>query len=107
MKIVINRCFGGFSISKEAVEYMAINGHEQAKSVLLTEKSLERDGSAGYSWPYFQNQFDRQDNILIQAVETLKEKANGPNSKLKVVEIEISYDIIDRDGMETVQIYGI
>lgn len=34
MKIVINVCFGGFSISKEAAEYMAAHGSDVAKAEL-------------------------------------------------------------------------
>lgn len=34
MKVVINSCFGGFSISKKAAEFMAELGNEQAKSEL-------------------------------------------------------------------------
>lgn len=31
MKVVINKCYGGFSLSREAVEHMAAAGHEWAK----------------------------------------------------------------------------
>lgn len=34
MKIVVNKCFGGFSISKECAEYMASLGDKQAQSEL-------------------------------------------------------------------------
>jgi len=34
MKVVVNRCFGGFSISIEAAEFMAKRGNKQAQAEL-------------------------------------------------------------------------
>ena len=44
MKIVINRCFGGFSISKEAAEFMAARGNKRAQAE-LDESAVVVSGS--------------------------------------------------------------
>ena len=84
MKVVINKCFGGFSLSKKAVEFLG----------------LEWDGY-GY---YFDNPEDRSDPELIKCVEQLGDKANGPHANLKIVEIpdDIEYVIEEYDGNEWV-----
>ena len=46
MKIVINRCYGGFSISRKAAEFMAARGNERAR--LELEQSVERFYGYGY-----------------------------------------------------------
>ena len=43
MKIVINKCFGGFSISKKCAEYMSELGSEQAKAELEEYNRLQND----------------------------------------------------------------
>ena len=58
-KVVINCCFGGYSLSKEAYEFL------------------------GLEWDEFGFEFedDRTNPKLVECVETLKEKANGGNDK--------------------------
>jgi hypothetical protein len=84
-KVVINRCFGGFSISQEAVNRLA-----KLKGVLpedIDSYDLERD-----------------DPLLVQVVEELKEKANGSCAYLNIVEIpdEVEFIIEEYDGSEHV-----
>lgn len=45
---------------------------------------------------------DREDKLLIQVIEELKEEANGYCAKLKIVEIpdDVQYEIEDYDGLE-------
>lgn len=83
MKIVINTCFGGFSLSKEAYKFLG-----------LEWKEGETSGSA------FDN--DRTNLELIECVEQLGKEANGRSADLKVVEIpdDIEYSIEDYDGSE-------
>ena len=91
MKIVINKCFGGFSISKKCAKYMASKGH------LKAQVDLKEETFYGYN-------YDRTDSMLIEAVESLGKKANGSFAHLKVIEIpdDIDYDIEDYDGMESI-----
>lgn len=82
MKVVINKCYGGFGLSNEAFNYMG----------------LDPETTDVYEIP-------RNDSKLVEAVETLGEKANGPYAELKVVEIpdDVEYYIHNYDGMESIQ----
>ena len=101
MKLVINTCWGGFSISREAAEHMAANGSELAKKELAESPDRKWygygfiDGSEGYQ---------RHDPLLIAAVEALGEKAWGTHAELRVVEIPdgVEYFIEEYDGKEWV-----
>lgn len=88
MKIVINDCFGGFGLSKEAYDFMNIE----------CERFM---GLTYYSQTY---EPSRDDPKLVECVETLGKKASGRFANLKVVEIPdgIEWEIEDYDGMETV-----
>lgn len=104
MKIVINKCFGGFGLSKKAVEFMAEMGSDQARAELL--ESMEDNSNNcyyGYS-EKFNHEYDRTDPILVEAVEVLKDKANGSFAKLKVIEIPegVNWEITDFNGIEVV-----
>ena len=66
MKIVINDCYGGFGLSKEAEEL-----YVQKKNI---------------SGP-LRGDILRNDSVLVEVVETLGDKASGIYSKIKVVEI--------------------
>ena len=80
MKVVINRCFGGFGLSDEAIAAL--------------------DGWA----PHYSDDNNRADERLVRVVETLGEKANGPFAKLKIVDVPDGsrWEIEDYDGMEKV-----
>jgi len=82
MKIVINRCYGGYGLSKEAYKFLG----------------LEWD-SYGYAFDD-----DRTNTKLIECVEQLKEKANGSFAKLQIARIpdNIKWEINEYDGMECV-----
>lgn len=102
MKVVINRCYGGFSISKEAAQLMASMGCRQAQA------ELDRSDDFWYGYGYakgFDNGYSRIDEHLIYAVETLGVKANGCSAELVVVEIPdgIKWYIQDYDGMESIE----
>lgn len=85
MKIVINKCFGGFSLSKKAYE----------------ELGLPWDGY-GYGYIDGRDGFDRSDPNLIRVVEKLGEKADGKFAELEIVEIPDGTDwvIEEYDGRE-------
>lgn len=86
MKIVINACYGGFSVSHAAMEHM---GKEP-------DPGLFRD-SCGRDIP-------RDDPLLIAAVEALGSAANGACAELKIVEIPdgVEWCIEEYDGIEWV-----
>lgn len=79
MKVVINKCYGGFSLSREGMEFLG----------------LEWDG-------YGQYYDDRHNPKLVECVETLGDKANGRCADLQVVEIpdNVDYKIEEYNGIE-------
>lgn len=81
MKIVVNRCYGGFGLSEEAFKFLGLKweGYEYAD-------------------------IERTDPKLVECVETLGDKANGSYAKLEVIEIPdgTEYEIDDYDGIETI-----
>lgn len=83
MKVVINRCYGGFGLSEKAYEYLG----------------LEWDGF-GYEYCYG----DRSDKKLVECVQTLGSEANGRCAKLKIVNIpdDVEWEIENYDGMESI-----
>lgn len=97
---VVNKCYGGFGVSKKAVEYMAEKGDPEAQILL---KRIN-DGKCGTYRSF--NKWDRDNLLLVDAVRTLGEEADGECSKLKIVEMEIQIKIKDYDGMETAEITG-
>ena len=100
MKVVINGCFGGFSISKRAAEFMAARGNVTAKA------ELAEDGEFyGYGYSGGNDGYDRTDPDLVAAVEELGVSASGSCAELRVVAIPdgIEWEISDYDGLESVE----
>ena len=92
MKVVINKCYGGFGISQECLKlYNKLSGKNEKYDFGL----------------------ERHDPNLIKAIEELGiEKARDGLAKLKIVEIPDGkeYDIEEYDGFEhiheKVEIWG-
>jgi hypothetical protein len=83
MKIVINACYGGFSLSKEALALF----NERAGTVITHERDIGRNNP-----------------ILVEIVEQLGESADGRYAELKVVDIpdDVQWHIDEYDGWETI-----
>lgn len=84
-KVVLNKCYGGFGLSKEAYEYM------------------------GLEWDKYGFKFDndRENPKLIECVEALGEKANGSYANLFVDEYDdenFTYWIDEYDGVESLML---
>ena len=108
--IVINKCYGGWGLSHEAVMAYA-----KLKGISLFTEDTEgpyrtyyrhplEDGlgdRADYFDPY---NIPRDDPALLIVVGTLGKAANGPCAELKIVEIPdyVLWHIEDYDGMEHV-----
>jgi hypothetical protein len=81
MKIVYNNCFGGFSLSEDAISLLE---------------------SKGYVGGYYK-EIERHNPLLVEVVEELGELCNGMFSELKIHETEEDkYFIFEYDGLETV-----
>ena len=124
MKLVINKCFGGFGLSADACELLIKLGvprapydehnhgrciedmdHPESTNFGMTGERLEshKRFCGRYSHRYFTDH--RNDPDLVQVVETLGVEANGPHARLAVVEIpdSVDWEIDEYDGRETVR----
>jgi hypothetical protein len=82
MKVVINKCYGGFSLSKAGMEFMGL-------------------GWDGYG---FCSDIPRNDPKLVECVEQLGTDAGGKFAKLCIDEIpdNTQFSIQEYDGFEHV-----
>ena len=100
-KIVINECFGGFGLSDEAIRLILTK-----KNIPFEERPSEYGDimfcePGGKDWSLYNlcYNMDRSDPILVEVVEHLGDKANGPYAKLVVEEIpKGTFYIIDEYG---------
>lgn len=119
-KVVINRCFGGFGLSKAAVmRYAELKGftlyHEKSsicdhyyrvpvKEYHNIEQQVKDSGDYSLiDGLYFsEREIERDDPLLVQVVEELGKKSWGWAAELTVVEIpeDVDWHIVDYDGRE-------
>ena len=93
MKVVINKCFGGFGLSKQAQEQFA-----KCKNIDLGEYYE----NAGRYENIVDYDIARDDVDLVNIVETLGKDASSWCSQLVVIEIPDGVDwyVEDYDGLE-------
>lgn len=125
-KIILNKCYGGFDLSKKAYELYA---KKKGLELYAYINCLENEGKYKYSdgnlfEKYFTKDFGnnveiseedyekyvlylretaREDKTLIEVVEELGKEASGMCGELKIVKIpDNAFFIIDSyDGLET------
>jgi hypothetical protein len=131
-KVVYNACYGGFGLSKEAVQrYWEIKGQQVwiedalwgftvwlvPPEERLEQKSgekftaMSRDERVAYNEAYsaqswYYGDVVRHDPALVQVVEELGDKANGMCAKLRIDEVSGPYRIDEYDGFESVETPG-
>mgnify|MGYP001590691318 CR=1 FL=1 len=119
MKVVINRCYGGFGLSHKALlrygeiagisltwkaRYTRIGENQEIEpeNAFLTSyyRGKEQTGQNGF----FCSDLKRDDPALVQVVEEMGKEANGPFAQLAVVETpdDIQWEIEEYDGIEWV-----
>lgn len=112
MKIAINKCYGGFSLSNEAgIELRKLDVNVTLKGekysdgncmniindLYLNNENFGIKDNNYHKW--------RSDKRLIQVIEKLGvEKASGEYSKIRIIDIpnDIEWDIDEYDGIETI-----
>lgn len=84
-KLVINRCFGGFSLSDQAWAEWCRRKGWNSDDENLHDRMIERDCP-----------------ILVEIVEEMGERANGDFADLKIVEIpaDVFWELGEYDGQE-------
>lgn len=128
-KVVYNACYGGFGLSKEAVqryweikdqqvwiedEQWGFNVYLVPPKERLKPKSTEeifalsQDDRIAYNKAYSaQTWYDRDvvrhDPVLVQVIEELGDKASAQFAKLRIHEISGPYRIDEYDGFESVE----
>ena len=132
MKVVVNRCYGGFGLSDKAVEmvmerkglncfryrqtkYRYRDGVEEytrceafSGSDILTHYLTVDLGEKTNKLPneiyWYYGNLERDDIDLVAVVEELGGEANGKFSELEVVEIpnSVKWEIDNYDGIETI-----
>ena len=106
MKIVINKCYGGFGLSEEAVLLYAKKKGlnlivERDKGLKINHYYLNEKKDGNY---FCERNIQRNDPVLIEVINELGEKADGTYSQLKIVEIpdDVEWIIEEYDGKEWV-----
>jgi hypothetical protein len=106
MKIVINKCYGGFGLSDKAIDRLEELGYEAPEGC----RTIERDRvpeEYGYEFEKYWGLSDipRDHPLLVQVVEELGSKADRRFAELKVVEIPEGVDWVveEYDGTEWIR----
>jgi hypothetical protein len=102
MRIVVNHCYGGFSVSHEA--YLRLR--ELGSKVALKERDGKDGKPRGGYMEAFCYDIERTDPLLLQVMDELgSDQASGALAELEVVEIPdgVDWEIDDYDGMESVE----
>lgn len=101
-KVVYNNCFGGFSLSKKAGEWLLEHNIEEPyKSAIEDDIQKINDPESIITSVY--SEIPRHHPLLVQCVEELGKAANGECAKLVIKEIYSNiYKIDEYDGNETI-----
>lgn len=130
MKIAINACFGGFSLSEAAVRayaqkkglpiypelgkfglmtYWVVPENQRVKEAPGGFMSMSIDERKKYNETYraqtiYDRDIPRDDADLIAVIEEMGEAANGEHARLRVIEIpdDVQWQIDDYDGNESI-----
>lgn len=131
MKVILNKCYGGFGISTAGYRLYAkkigmplfVYKNDYSNNTLVhvdgetddthldyftvdLGESISRSDIPSDVWSnnyLYLNLEYRDDPVLVEVVEELGEKANGRFASLTVVDIpdDMSYEVTDYDGIET------
>lgn len=113
MKIVINKCFGGFGLSDAVHEKLIELGVPHYKTwkeipegdAPYVVDSDRPDATFGSYYSNFRDYEKRNHPLLIQAIEVIGiDKASASLANLKVVDVpdDVQWEIDDYDGIESV-----
>jgi len=119
MRVAINKCYGGFSLSPRAVKRLAelrglpcyffsvgdavhkpITMEEAEKAFVWFACSVPDTLASREATDIDIRPENRSDPLLLQVIDELGEAANGPYAKIAIVEIpdNVEYEIKDYEG---------
>lgn len=115
-KIVYNDCYGGYTLSDNAIDWLSEHGSESTKNFIAQKRieAKEKDDFSSASQDSIDNAkfyvmdavrsfLKRHDPDLAAVVEALGKEVNGTFSELAIAEIdEDKYFIDEYDGREAV-----
>jgi len=125
MKVVINKRYGGYGLSHEAImmlaelkgiklfpikdEYHTLQYWKKEHTPLTTKEFMKLSESEKTAYLEMKAEYQfkpmyvpRHDSDLIKVVETMGEAANGEYAHLVIVNADEDYDIDEYDGMEKI-----
>lgn len=129
MKVILNKCYGGFGVSQKGYELYAkkknldLYMYKRSNDDFMMFERIQKDESVflkhyftvdmGESFSIhsmenwngitlYLDERHRTDSVLIEVVEELGEEANDEFADLQIVEIpdDLKYEVIDHDGIE-------
>jgi hypothetical protein len=101
-KIAINKCFGGFGLSRKAF----LRLRELKQEAAINEPDIGdfyNDGSGPRKSDFsFCDNIKRDDPLLIQVIKEIGDRINGKCASIKVVEIpdNVEWEIMEYGGRE-------
>ena len=99
-KVVFNNCYGGYSLSKSAMLWLAVNGREEIRTIVKKYFEAQPNNNFGY---HTDEDIKRHDPDLVRCVEALGHEADGACAQLEVRELNGNrYRIDEYDGLESV-----
>lgn len=104
-KIAYNRCFGGFSLSRDAViRAREISGDPKWGGCALKGEKYDDGSIADMDSGHLDYEFPRHDPVLVKVIEELGDKANGMCAELAIADVPngARYRIDEYDGRERV-----
>jgi len=105
MDIVINRCHGGFSLSRDALHKLRKMGNKCAlEETDLGEKWPDSNEINNHNFNSYCRDIERTDPDLLKIVKEMGEKADGGFAFLRIVEIPdgVNFEIEVYDGLESI-----
>ncbi len=104
-EVVINACFGGFSLSDAACLRLRELGNKVALEETMCGEQYKDSGSVCDIKDSNCRDIKRDDPQLVQVIKELGDKANGSCAELKVVKVpcNIEWGIHEYDGLEHVE----
>jgi hypothetical protein len=107
MKIVINKKYGNFSLSEEAVLFY---GDKKGLNIIAIRDEVSKDINHYYlneekeENSFCEWEIERTDPVLVEVVEQLGDLADTRHTRLKVVEVpdDVKWYIHDYNGIESV-----
>ena len=116
MKIVLNKCYGGFRLSEEAYEWLIKNknwevtsyqgnGYKNPNAKLVRNPEYKKGSDFHHKYyAVIPEDSIRISQDVIECIETLGDKASSRLSKLKIVDIpdDAEWVIDEYDGIESV-----